>query len=353
MDVQCPHCHVTLEAEESLAGMNASCPQCHGEFVIPATMEATPAEDAGVVEKGISEPFPEAPASGIWEEYFYRPSGKVDLIRGVLALNAGILLVFVLALIYSYAVRYIPFIYLNALFTLGFAAVIGFAAVFLNLHARNRNRILAFCGTGLIVILGLWFSWGFWVTALIEELKLFSVATFRVMHPRVIFHVAKEIMSAEEYMSIGRLARSGGGLSITGTNLLILWILEAVTIVGLALWIFLKAYRSMAFCEKCRNWTKIFYTSPSLKVVEDEEKFRETLAYGDFSTLTGLPKRSSGDQYTEYTLESCPCGETVLLTVKDVSVSFNSKGNASTSERPFVKGLYVTPETAQRLASRK
>ena len=133
MDVQCPHCHVTLEAEESLAGMTASCPQCHGEFVIPAATEATPTEDAGVVEKGISEPFPEAPASGK-KESFYRPSGRVDLIRGVLALNAGILLVFVLALIYSYAVRYIPFIYLNALFTLGFAAVIGLAAVFLTVE---------------------------------------------------------------------------------------------------------------------------------------------------------------------------------------------------------------------------
>ena len=353
MDVQCPHCHVTLEAEESQAGMTASCPQCQGEFVIPTAAEATPAEDSGVVEETTLESSPGALASGPRGESFYRPSGRVDLLRGILALNAGILLVFVLALVYSYAVRYIPFLYLNALFTLGFAVVIGFTAVILNRHARNRNRILAFCGTGLIAVLGLWFSWGFWVTTLAEDLKLFSITTFQVMHPRVIFHIAGEIMSAEGYMSIGRFARSGGGLRITGTNLLILWILEAVTIVGLAVWVFLKTYRSMAFCEKCRNWTEIFYTSPSLKVVEEKEEFRDALADGNFSVLARLPKRNSGDQYTEYTLESCPCGETVLLTVKDVSVSFNSKGDASTSERPFVKGLYVTPETAQRLASRK
>ena len=169
MDVQCPHCHVTLEAEESQAGMTASCPQCQGEFVIPTAAEAIPAEDSGVVEETTLESSPGALASGPRGESFYRSSGRVDLIRGILALNAGILLVFVLALVYSYAVRYIPFLYLNALFKLGFAVVIGFTAVILNRHARNRNWILAFCGTGLIAVLGLWFSWGFWVTTLLSS----------------------------------------------------------------------------------------------------------------------------------------------------------------------------------------
>ena len=155
MDVPCPHCHVTLAAEESQAGMTASCPQCQGEFVIPAATEAAPAEDPGVMEETTLESSPGALASGPRGESFYRPSGRVDLLRGILALNAGILLVFVLALVYSYAVRYIPFLYLNALFTLGFAVVIGFTAVILNRHARNRNRILAFFVVPLLLLLQL------------------------------------------------------------------------------------------------------------------------------------------------------------------------------------------------------
>ncbi|MEI3038425.1 MAG: hypothetical protein V8T90_05070 [Victivallales bacterium] len=349
MLITCPHCQSQLEASEEHAGMNANCPQCSGEFMIPAAAppiappEVTPAEESspGRMRQTV--------AFGPHGEQFYRSSGKFNFCRLIIGLNATILLAFVLALIYAYATRYIPFIYLNMLFTLGLGIAIGFAAVFMNIWARNRNRLLAFAGMFLVAVIALWFTWGFWVTTLFKEIKLFSVEALLAMHPGVIFSVAAEIMNTEGYMSIGRFARSG----ITGYGLLILWAVEALGIVGIAVWIFFKTYRSMSFCERCGNWTDTFYISPTLEAVEYEEDLRERLTAGDFGALNKLPKRNSGDNYTQYSIEGCPCGETLLVTVNDVKVSYNSKGDASTSERPFVKALYVTPETAEVLAKRK
>ncbi len=350
MLITCPHCQSQLDAGEEHAGMNANCPQCNGEFVIPAVETTAQPEAAGETPADSVE---QAVAWAPPGEQFYRSSGKCNILRLIIGVDAALLLVFVLAVIYSYATRYIPFIYLNGLFTIGLGIVIGFAGVTMNIWAHNRNRLLAFAGTGLVAVCAMWFTWGFWVTTLFKEVKLFSVDALLSMHPGVIFVVAGKMMEAEGYMSIGRFARSGGGIPITGYGLLILWILEAAMIVGLALWIFLKTYRSMSFCEKCGNWTNTFYASPTLEVVEDEEALRERLLENDFEALNELRKHSSGDNYTQYTIDGCPCGQTILLTVNDISVSFNSKGDSSTTERPFVKALYIAPETAEELAKRK
>ncbi len=345
MLINCPHCQTQLEAEKEHAGMTANCPQCNGEFIVPAEppeSAAVPPEEAA---PGSVVPIPCAGR-------FYRSSGKCSLPRLILGVDVALLLVFVLAVIYSYATHYIPFIYLNALFTIGLGVAIGFIGIFMNVWGRNRNRILAFAGVCLVAVLALWFTWGFWVTTIFKDLKLFSVNTLLSMHPKVIAAVAGEVMKEEGYMNIGRFGH-GNGLPLTGYALLILWILEAALIVGLALWIFLKSYRSMSFCEKCGNWTGTLYTSPALEVVEDENAFREQLIHGDSDALKNLRKRNPGVNYTQYSIDGCPCGETLLLTVSDVTVSFNSKDEASTSESPFVKDLYITPQTAEELSKRK
>ncbi len=50
----CPSCHKRLMAEESMAGSQAECPQCHASVPIPIPVVARPAGEAAIIPRLVS-----------------------------------------------------------------------------------------------------------------------------------------------------------------------------------------------------------------------------------------------------------------------------------------------------------
>ncbi len=348
LQFECPHCKNRLEIDDSLAGAEAACPLCEGALVVPTASTVAPEAVIAEEETAVSPLTVSTSPSG---DYFYTSSNRFLPGRLLAGLAVGTFLMLILSLIYAYAISYIPLIYINIVLCFGFGIVIGFLASLLSFVVRNRNRAIAWLCAIALTGLALWFSWGFWVSTLTDELSLFG-DFLAYMNPIAILLVAIEVTGVEEYMNIGKLF-GPRGLPITGFGLALLWLLEAGMIAVTALWTFSKNSRNLSFCEECKNWTETIHTSSHLLMVEDEEAFRETLASGDFDELLALRVVPNDDHFTTIAINSCGCGQTFLLTVNDVVISYDDKGNPSTTERPFVNGLYITRQTAQELIRRK
>jgi len=70
----------------------------------------------------------------------YRHSGRAPLVGAVTAALAGIACACLLAVVYSFAIVWIPFVYLNVLLTLAFGGITGFAVAWFGQRMKIRRR---------------------------------------------------------------------------------------------------------------------------------------------------------------------------------------------------------------------
>src|SRR5205823_5628413 len=91
---------------------------------------------------------------------YYEHSGKTPLTGLTLAALCGLGTAVVLGVVYSYAVVFIPIVYLNVLLTVIFGCAIGGAVTWAAKFGHVRSRLLPavvglFCG-----LIGLYVAWG-------------------------------------------------------------------------------------------------------------------------------------------------------------------------------------------------
>src|SRR5579871_968818 len=92
--------------------------------------------------------------------HYYRHSGIVPLGGLVQTLFAGLGAAISLGIAYSFAMVYIPIIYLNFLGTAGFGFVIGYLVKQSARAGRIRNRFVPAAIGFLSAVVGLYFAWG-------------------------------------------------------------------------------------------------------------------------------------------------------------------------------------------------
>src|SRR5215475_2687035 len=100
---------------------------------------------------------------------FYVHSGKFGVHGPLMALFAGAVLGYPLGIAYSYLIKWIPFIYLNFLITLGYGFGFGFVTLYCMKSGKVRNVLVAML-TGLAVGgLAWYFSWNGCAKSLVGE----------------------------------------------------------------------------------------------------------------------------------------------------------------------------------------
>jgi hypothetical protein len=243
----------------------------------------------------------------------YRHSGKFNAQGLALCVIAAAIVAFPLGLAYAYLIRWVPFIYVNFLATLGYGFAFGWMTTQVLKFTQVRNTALAaLCGL-LAGVLALYGEWSGHLHALFDEAPW-------LFRPDEIMR-GMQVLYAEGSWGL----RSSG--NVTGIVLAIVWVIEAGMILGFSIllpWSFVK---DTPFCERSKCWL-------------DEEKKIDTLeSFTDAAQLAALksgdllplidakPKADSAATYTRLLLKRSPqCTTFCTVRVQDVTVSIDNEG---------------------------
>lgn len=257
----------------------------------------------------------------------YRHSGRFAPLGPVLCAAAAVLLGLPLGLAYAYLLRWIPFVYVNFILTLGYGFVFGWVTVRLLKATPMRNAgLAALCGfaVGLIALYCEWSA-----------------------HVHVIFDDSPWVLTpAQVLRGMDILYQEGSwafrSLTVKGIPLALIWLIEAGIIVGLATMMPFTTVADTPYCERSRCWL-------------DEEKKIDTLASftepddldalkaGSLAPLVAAqPKMENAAVFTRLLLKRSPrCISFCTLRVQDVTLSIDKDGKVNEATKDHTGDLII------------
>lgn len=259
---------------------------------------------------------------------FYKHSGAISiggLLGGAilgLAAAAG------LSIIYSYAIVWIPLIYVNFLLTAGYGIAIGVAVYYAARIGKVRNNaIVAVIGL-LCGIVGVYYAWAFDMVA--RNGDSFTMDPAEIWQYVLAFN-------EQGAWTIGRNAQQ----NVTGIFLWIVWFAEAAVIIGAASFMPYFLMSESVFCETCDVWAKNEEGVRKLALDRADEVTARVLA-GDVAALRDIPMATDDKQCVRLDLQYCEhCGESNYLSVSRLVTTKNKKGEESTETTELLKHLRI------------
>lgn len=271
---------------------------------------------------------------------YYQHSGNFSVAGAVMGLVVGAAVGIPLAFAYSYLILYIPVVgAITFLFSAGFGAAVGIATALGLKSQKVRNVWVALVVTVASGLVAFYSSWAVWIYALLRRANLEVNLLPILLQPGVLWELIRKVNQVGAY--------NLRGWTPTGTALWILWSLEALIIIGLAVYLGVKAMLSEPFCEACNCWCK---ESEGVGMVAagDAGELKQRMEVKDFGFLEklgGVPPDAR--QWFRLDLHSCPtCQMTNTLTVKSVTRSVDKQGKASDTVKDLVDQLLVTSDDA-------
>jgi hypothetical protein len=249
---------------------------------------------------------------------FYRHSGTAPLSGILRTLIMGISVATFLAIVYAFAIHYIPFVYLNLLMTFGFGAVVGWVVSREAKATRIRHGVLPAL-VGLVCgFAGLYVAWAADLVARIGVPQ--GQSPLIGLNPLV---MASYITVFYENGMWG-LGKQGGVVS--GMPLAAIWLVEAAFIIGLAGRLPWNEFSGNVFCEACDNWTRVEKDVGRLQDVAGDELSRRVAA-GEIAALKDVPKAAPDSmQFLRINLACCEsCGETNALELERVTIKLDKE----------------------------
>ncbi len=270
----------------------------------------------------------------------YRSTGSFHPGGVALGLALAIVAMFPVSFIYAYAVRYIPFVYINFLISFGAVFAVAGAYTFGESLGRNRSRAASLIAMLLAGALTLFV---FWVTFLyvlsegkLEYLKMLT-------DPGYVVDLIKELVKVGWFT----LKRS----QVKGTAYGVMLAVEAVAYIGIfvfAWWTFLK---ERVFCEKCQKWVArervaMYFDLAPL------EGIASALAAGSDAWVDQL-RLADATPSLQIELASCPgCHELHVVDLIHTQDVVDKDGNPSTEEKVLMSNILIHGATAARFQQR-
>ena len=264
----------------------------------------------------------------------YKHSGTITVTGTLLGLVGGGLTAVALAFAYTYAIVWIPFVYVNALLTFLFGVAIGFAVAAGAKAGKLRNMAVVgllgvFCG-----LLGLWIAW-----AVDPMARLGRASDGPSLSPFFAFGALFQYM--------GALYENGswgfGSATVSGIFLGIIWAIEAGLIVLAAAFTAPGRLMDVAFCEPCESWTKL-QTGLRTISLEGVDAVLARMAEGDVAALRETKPADAADAgHVRVDLATCPsCANSAYLTLTLVQKKVDEKGKESKEEKAVLQNLVLS-----------
>ncbi len=187
--------------------------------------------------------------SGRHVDLYYKHSGRFTPFGVLVGLFVGLAGSLPLAWLYSYGIIEMPYLKLRAFSTLFFALGIGWCAGMGLVGGKVRSGSIA-AVVGLIVsVLALYVSWVTWILQIFLIGRMTLKSFDLLFHPVVVWQIIRRIHE------VGTWGTSGSEAT-HGMELTVIWSVEALTILGVAIATVIAVVRKKPFCENCDSWCK-------------------------------------------------------------------------------------------------
>ncbi len=262
---------------------------------------------------------------------FYRHSGKFGVQGPVLALVAGAIAAVPLGLVYSYLIKWIPFIYLNFLATVGYGAAFGFMTMAILKFGKVRNNTIALLTAAAVGCLAWYGSWCGCARALIGSDAPLILTPMQMS--RFI-----DILVKNGSWSFGH----GSPDPVTGIPLVIVWLVEGGAIVGMTVMLGYAPLSHLPFCETHDCWLSQEKKIDKLDAFVRREHL-EAFKAGDISPLDqAVPRVPAAGRFARLTLKySDQCHDFCALSIENVTITLDKKGNPKESKESLMRNLQV------------
>lgn len=286
---------------------------------------------------------------------YYKPSGKFSPLSIAYFILITLTIIPLLALLYAYSIRNIPFIYVNVIFAILFGLGIGKAVdLFVIKLGKVRSGKIALLFGVLAALIGFYFHWAAWSYLLVSEetVELFGI-TFTSINLNGLMEMILSPLGVWQTRGfvnlIGTWGLSGNG-NITGIPLTVIWVIEALLIMVPA--IFTAIGRDEEpFCELNQRWFSK-KTLPAFQALQARaiDALTSTEKGGFVEELQKVNDPTT-QNHSIFTLYSNETNEN-YLSVENQIATINDKGEVSFSDESLVKYLEITEALSNSLEAK-
>lgn len=268
-------------------------------------------------------------------ETHYRAPTTVNplgiVLGGIAVLVGGLLF----APIYSYAIVYIPFVYINLILTGLFGLGVGMmiAGALRVGHTHNKGVSYGLIGAGLLF--AYWMHWAWWFSGLAFSADYDDFSVLLVLFPGAL------IESVASVYEVGTWGIGSSGDAVTGIFLALVWLAEAVIFFGAGLFGGAMLVGSGTYCSRCKAWCT---EMPATRLQADMSgDLANQVDRQNWAVLLRPAPSDGSTTWHEAHIHRCEgCGETNTVTLKDITVSHDKKGNEQKNEKVTVDRVYIT-----------
>jgi len=251
---------------------------------------------------------------------YYTPSNGFSPLSFLYLIVASLLIFPILGFIYSYAIWYIPFPYINFFITAGFGFLVGVITSYLVINlGKVRNPMLA--------------GWAVWVSLAMESPEMISGSLSLASEPGALFN----IVSVLKTVGVWGLSDS----TVSGTPLLIVWLIEAAIVLVLGVLTPLGKSRE-PFCEVNNKWfvEKELSAFNFIANPQDSLTALENMDLEYFKTLGKSPNPTT-ESHSQFVLFSNETNEN-FLTITNRTKSINDKGEIEFNDQELTRYVEIS-----------
>ena len=278
---------------------------------------------------------------------YYKASGKAPVSGIAISLFAGIAAAFALSFLYVLVVHYIPFIYVNFFATIGYGLGVAIAIYLANRFGKIRSPGIVCLVALLVGLAACWFQWVYYLSWRYSgaDQSVTDIYTQLIAHPDTLF----QLMSTLSEHGAWRLGRASSD-PVSGIPLILVWVVEAVIIVGIP--VFVGGGSALSpFSERLGRWADDEKLPLPAPFVNDVGAAKAAFESGNFfALLDAAPvvaesqsESQSESQFSELTLYAVDGDpDCCYLSITNVTIKLDKKGKEERETSNIIKYLHIS-----------
>jgi len=284
------------------------------------------------------------------EHLYYKPSGKIPVKGIFISLITAIVITVILSIVYIALQWFIPFIYLNLFIAAGLGFGVG-GGVFIAIGAgKIRNTTYEFVLAVLCGLLAWYCQWALFVSLLSEAegsmaggmwvRSSFDLTGFWFVltHPELLFQAMLSLNESGTFT----LKHS----TVSGTLLWVVWVIEALIIIGAPILFSLSGRSTTPFSEHNDQWMDDREVAGKLKTVTDPNQLINELSTGNLTSLKEfLPADDVSDDYATLKVYESPGDPVSYISLTNISHTADKKGELKKETKTVIEYFRVAGST--------